>query len=184
MKKIVIAVVVVGLLSVAGTALAKPGKGQKGAYPSNGVCWQMNQAGGPQAWKDRPMFQGQGQGQAFGQGRQQGNFGGKQRMSKMDGTGRMGGMRGWNAADMPEDIRSKANELAKLHIDLRDTLSRTPIDRAKATELYGKITQLRQEIGTWAFGQRMNRIEEFRKQQELNRTVPPTAPAKPAPTNS
>ena len=161
MKKVVIAVLVVGLLSVAGTAMAKNNRGQKGYLPPNGACWQQtNPAGDPMGGKGCHMFQGQGRQKGPGYAR--------------------GGMRGWNVADMPEDIRAKANELAKLQIDLRDVLSRTPIDRAKATELHGKTMQLRQEVGAWAFGQKMNRIEEFRKQQELNRTVTPGTPA-PAP---
>ena len=65
---------------------------------------------------------------------------------------------------MPEDIRAKANELEKLRIDLRDALSRTPIDRGAATRLHNRAMQLEQEIGMWAFGERMDRIEAFRNQ--------------------
>ena len=159
MKKVVIAVLFLGMLSVAGTATAKDNKRQKGFLPSDGTCWQQqNQAGSPMGAKGCPMFRGQGRQKGFGCAR----------------DGRMGRY----AADMPEEIRAKANELAKLRVDLRDVLSRTPIDRGKATELHGKMMQLRQEVETWAFGQKMSRIEEFRKQQDLNRTgTPGPAPA-------
>ena len=42
--------------------------------------------------------------------------------------------------------------------------------------------QLEQEIETWFFGERMNRIEELHRQQERNRSAAPT-PSKPASAN-
>ena len=50
-------------------------------------------------------------------------------------------------ADLPDEIRTKMTDLAKLKIDMKDTLSRNPVDRAKATEIHGKMATLRQEIG-------------------------------------
>ena len=89
------------------------------------------------------------------------------------------GRMGWNAVDMPEALRAKAVEMEKLHVDLRDVLSRTPIDRDKALELHGRIVQIHQEIGAWRFAQRLEAIDSFRRQQELNRAVPPGQPAAP-----
>ena len=127
-----------------------------------------------------PMFQGRdGWGPCFMQDCQPGHFVGKGRMGRMDDGW------GWNAPNMPEDIRAKANELAKLRIDMRDALSRSPIDRAAAARLHDREMQLEQEIETWFFEERMNRIEAFREQQERSRSAAPTAPApnKPAEAN-
>ncbi|MBR1673273.1 MAG: hypothetical protein IJ702_10135 [Fretibacterium sp.] len=77
------------------------------------------------------------------------------------------------APDMPQEIRVKAVEAAKLRIDLEDVLSQAPIDRAKASDLHSQIMKLDQEVEAWRFNQRLDHIEDFRKQQELNRTVPP-----------
>ena len=163
MKKIVIAVLVAGLLSAAGTAIARGCRGQRGGCYDDGIgnCWQTNRTEDPMAGDGCPGFQGgDGWGQCFVQDCRR-EFGGRGWMGRM---GEMGDGWGWNAADMPEDIRAKANELEKLRIDLRDALSRTPIDRAAATRLHNRAMQLEQEIGMWAFGERMDRIEAFRNQ--------------------
>ena len=163
MKKVVIAVLVAGLLSAAGTAMARGCRGQRGGCYDDGIgnCWQTNRAEDPMAKDGCPGFQGEdGWGQCFMQDCRR-DFGWRGRMGRMGNRGC-----GWgrNAADMPEDIRAKVNELEKLRFDLRDALSRTPIDRDAAAKLHNRAMQLEQEIGTWAFGERMNRIEAFRNQ--------------------
>lgn len=85
------------------------------------------------------------------------------------------------APDMPEDVKAKAVEAAKLRIDLEAALSAQPIDRAKAVEIFGQLKKAEQEVELWMFGKKIDRIEAFRKQQELNRNVPPAPPAPPAP---
>lgn len=97
-----------------------------------------------------------------------------------------GGFRGMNfTPDMPQEIREKAAELAKLRVDLEEAISSDPINKAKALETHAKMQKLEQEIGAWRFAQKLERMEEFRKQMKLNREVPP-APvkeeAKDAPT--
>lgn len=156
MKKLVIAVLVVSLLGTAGTAMARGCRGHRGGCYDDGIgnCLQLELSNG------RDLRQGR----------------------HPDCIGGMDGMRGRYASNMPEDIRAKANELAKLRIDLRDALSRSPIDRAAATRLHDRAMQLEQEIETWFFGERMNRIEEFRRQQERNRSAAPT-PSNPASAN-
>ena len=156
MKKVVIAVLVVSLLGTAGTAMARDSRRHRGGCYDDGIgnCLQ------PELSNGRDLRQGR----------------------HPDCIGGMDGMRDRYASNMPEDIRAKANELAKLRIDLRDTLSRSPIDRAAATRLHDRAMQLEQEIETWFFGERMNRIEEFRRQQEQNRSAAPT-PSKPAAAN-
>jgi hypothetical protein len=65
--------------------------------------------------------------------------------------------------DAPEEIRSKMSELAKLRIDMRDALSRRPIDRGRASEVFEKMMTLRREIGSWAFNRRLDALEERQK---------------------
>ena len=84
------------------------------------------------------------------------------------------------APDMPEEIRAIVVEVAKLKIDLHAEMSKKPIDKAKALEIFGKIQKAEQEVEVWKFGQRLERIEAFRKKMELNRNVPP-APKAEAP---
>ncbi|MCR4818536.1 MAG: hypothetical protein K5841_06225 [Fretibacterium sp.] len=72
--------------------------------------------------------------------------------------------RGDFSRDMPQEIRAKTVEAAKLRIDLEDVLSRRPLDRKKAVELNSQIDSLRQEIRTWRFQQKLDRIEEFNRQ--------------------
>ena len=69
--------------------------------------------------------------------------------------------RGMFSPDMPQEIRAKAVEAAKLRIDLEDVLSQKPLNKDKAVELNGQISKLGQEIQAWRFEQKLNRIEEF-----------------------
>jgi hypothetical protein len=84
------------------------------------------------------------------------------------------------APDMPEEIKAKVVEAAKLKIDLDAALSARPIDKAEALEIFAQIQKAEQEVDAWKFGKRIERIEEFRKQLEINRNVPP-APKPEAP---
>ena len=87
------------------------------------------------------------------------------------------------APDMPEEIRAKAVEAAKLRIDLEAVFAAKPIDKAKAMEIFGKIQQTENEVKMWKFGKRLEMMEAFRNQRELNSNVPPApkAPEAPAP---
>ena len=64
---------------------------------------------------------------------------------------------------MPQEIRAKAVEAAKLRIDLENVLSQKPLNREKAIELNEQIGKLKQEIKAWRFEQKLDRIEEFNK---------------------
>lgn len=81
------------------------------------------------------------------------------------------------APDMPEEIRAKAVEAAKLRIDLEAVFSAKTLDKAKAMEIFSKIQQAENEVRTWRFSKRLERMEAFRTQRELNRNVPPAPPA-------
>ena len=71
--------------------------------------------------------------------------------------------RGRFSPDMPQEVRAKVVEAAKLRIDLEEVLSQKPLNREKALELNGKISKLKQEIRAWRFEQKLDRIEEFNK---------------------
>lgn len=83
--------------------------------------------------------------------------------------------------DMPEEIRAKAVEAAKLRIDLEAALSTRPVDKAKALEIFAKVQQAENEIEAWKFSKRIDMMEAFRTQRELNRkkfdAPKPEAPA-------
>lgn len=162
MKKVVIAVLVVSLLGTAGTAMAWGCRRHRGGCYDDGIGNCLH----PELSNGRDLRQGPY----------------RECMGGADGMYGLDGMRGRYASNMPEDIRTRANELAKLRIDMRDALSRSPIDRAAATRLHDRAMQLEQEIETWFFGERMNRIEELRRQQERNRSSAPT-PSNPASAN-
>lgn len=88
-----------------------------------------------------------------------------------------GGRRGMNfTPDMPAEIREKATELAKLRIDLEEAMSSKPVNKAKALDTFAKIQKVEQEINSWRFAQKLERIEEFRKHRELNKKIPPARP--------
>lgn len=71
--------------------------------------------------------------------------------------------------EMPKEIRAIAVEVAKLRIDLDEALHANPMDKAKAFEIHDKIMKLEQDVERWKFVKRVDRIEAFRKQRELNR---------------
>ena len=74
------------------------------------------------------------------------------------------GMRGqgrliWQ--NVPDDIRSKSTERAKLRLELHETMGRRPVDRAKALELRNQMRKLSQELSDWRFNQRLDFIEKI-----------------------
>ncbi len=180
LKKLVIAVLVIGTLSVAGLAFAHPMQG-------NGYCGPMGPFAGyhhmgqwngdnmpPVPWagsgapcrcgQNAPMggqmgghhFNGQGFGHrggpAFGQQGFRGPRGGQFQQ------------RGKFFTDMPEEIRAKTVEVEKLRIDLDNVLSQKPLNRNKAVELEGQIGKLHQDIRAWRFGQMLDHIEASDKE--------------------
>ena len=55
-----------------------------------------------------------------------------------------------------------------------------PLNKEKALDVHAKMQKVEQEIEAWRFAQKLERIEAFQKQRELNRNVPPARP-EPAP---
>lgn len=93
-----------------------------------------------------------------------------------------GGHRGHGfAPDMPKEIREKAVELAKLHVDLEEALTSRPVNKAKALDVHAKIQRLEAEIEAWRFAQRLDQMENQKIQRELNKRIAPKPLPKPAP---
>ena len=65
--------------------------------------------------------------------------------------------------DMPKEIREKSAELAKLRIDLEEAMTSRPLNKEKALEVHAKIQKVKQEIETWRFTRRLERIEARQK---------------------
>ncbi len=65
--------------------------------------------------------------------------------------------------DMPKEIREKAAELAKLRIDLEEAMTSRPINKEKALDVHAKMQKVQQEIETWRFTRRLERIEARQK---------------------
>ena len=171
MKKVLAIVLVVCVVCGAAAAFAQPRKVQNVENREHRNQQQLN----------HPDLDGQGQPGMF-QPRQfrqpDGNFEGH---GPRGFEGRCRGPRGMNfTPDMPKEIREKAVELAKLRVDLEEAMSSEPINKAKALDTYAKMQKLEQEIDAWRFAQKLERIEEFKKQRELNKKIPP-APMQPKP---
>ncbi|MBR6902157.1 MAG: hypothetical protein IKN30_08900 [Synergistaceae bacterium] len=152
MKKVLAVLLTVCVVFVAGAAFAQQGR--------NNNCTQEFR--GPQF--NRQNFNGQ-----------RGNFqnspanfeGCSPDFGPRNGNGRMGGMN--FTPDMPKEIREKAADLAKLRIDLEEALSSRPVNKAKALDVHSKMQKIQNEIDTWRFQKRLERIEEFQEKRELNK---------------
>ena len=198
MKKVLAVVAVIAVVCVAGAAFAQPKAREQGRrMPPQMMQAQpgqhIDQRQGEQVVQNMPNphvdqrnnpkfageseYQPKGRGEGKGRPEMPGDFGGQGRKcgcGRGRGNGRM-----MFAPDMPEEIKAKAVEAAKLRIDLDAALSAKPINKAKAMEIFSAIQKAEQEVKAWRFSKRIEQIEAFRKQMELNRNVPP-APA-PAP---
>ena len=168
MKKTIAAVTVIVVLGLAGVAVAERHRDDgRWRRDGDGAC-RMGQRG------DMDMGRHDGdRSSGYRQGREDRDYmrhGGMDRMGGQAGCDMMG--MGGMSKNVPDDVRAKMVELAKLKIDMRDALTRNPVDRAKATEVHGKMAALRQEIGAWRFNQRLDDIERRQKEMELNRKVP------------
>ena len=172
MKKVLAVVCVVCVVCAAGAALAQPrSRGENRPVPPQ----LQKEFTGEQGHLDlrRPEQRFSSSEEFRGCPRmQQGRFEGR----------RHGGDKGMMfTPDMPEEIRAKAVDAEKLRIDLRAAFAKKPLDKAEILDLFAKIQKAENEVEAWKFAQRVDRFEEFQKQQELNKTVPPApAPAEKA----
>ena len=138
MKKVLAVVAIVCVMSVAGAAFAQQ-NGHNGRQPMNRHMQNVSR-------DFRPGQPGQS---ARGEIR----CPGRERMRKAP----------MFTPDMPQEIREKAAELAKLRIDLKEAMTSRPLNKEKAIEVHAKMQKLKQEIATWRFTQRLERIEAMQK---------------------
>ena len=160
MKKLLAVIAVVTVVCAAGAAFAKT----HGHDESRRMPHQIQQDfSGEREPRDQRRPEGfDGAGCRFGRGHKPGKLG--------------------ITPDMPEEIRAKVVEAAKLKIDLEAVFAAKPLDKAKAMDIFGKIQQAENEVKMWKFGKRLEMMEAFRTQKELNRKIPPAhKPEKPAP---
>ncbi len=192
MNGTIAAVVCAAVLLTAGSALAWGGRGGKATGGQQGMMNQQNaqtqfqpgqrmmnpgmnpRMAGPMA--NRQMM---GRGGNFGgrcaAGNQQqmmgrrGSFGnnrglqetaddgpqGKLRQRRQDGNGA--------SVEIPQEIKDKQTEMAKLSLEMRNEMGKKPIDRTKIEELYKKRVELRNELSGWRMQQRLDMIEKLQK---------------------
>lgn len=171
MKKVIAVVAVVCIMFAAGSALAQQREHRNQQ--------QMNH---PQIMRNAPEFPGRGPRPMNASG----DFRGPRGDFRPEFDGRHCGSEGRGhrghmfTPDMPKEIREKATELAKLRVDLEEAMTSRPLNKEKALDVHAKMQKLEQEIDAWRFAQKLERIEAFQKQRELNRNVPPARP-EPAP---
>ncbi len=162
MKKVLAVIAVVAVVCVAGAAFAQTrGHEQARRMPPQ----LQKEFSGERGHLDQRM-----PGQRFG--RAEDCDGNREFCGRGHRSGRLG-----IAPDMPEEIRAKAVEAAKLRIDLEAVLSAKPLDKEKAMEVFSKIQQAENEVRMWRFSKRLERMEAFMTQRELNRNVPPATQA-------
>ena len=164
MKKVLAAVCVVCVMCVAGAAIAQPDvkrehrNQQTANHPEiSRNVQERSPRWLPSSWDRCGDFRP--------------GFDGRHMPCGFDGRGEHRGPK--FTPDMPKEIREKAVDLAKLRVDLEEALTSRPMNKAKALEVYAKMQKLEQDIDTWRFEQKLERIEAMQRQRELNRKVPP-----------
>ena len=76
--------------------------------------------------------------------------------------------------DMPQEIRDKTAELAKLRIDLEEAMTSRPLNKQKALDVHAKIQKVKMELASWRFAKRLERLEA--RQKDKNFQNEPDAP--------
>lgn len=69
----------------------------------------------------------------------------------------------WGAIEIPQEIRDKQTEMAKLSIEMRNEMGKNPINRSAIEELYKKRMELRNELSGWRMQQRLDMMEKLQK---------------------
>lgn len=152
MKKVLAVLLTVCVVFVAGAAFAQQGRNNNGTQEFRGPQFNRQNFNGQRGNFQNSPANFEGCSPDFG---------------PRNGNGRMGGMN--FTPDMPKEIREKAADLAKLRIDLEEALSSRPVNKAKALDVHSKMQKIQNEIDTWRFQKRLERIEEFQEKRELNK---------------
>ena len=174
MKKILAVVAVLCVVCVAGSAFAQQEGQPKKRLDQRMMPRFAQSMPAQQPGQFRPCRCGEARGAEFdGRG---------PRGAEFDGRGPREHRGLQFAPDMPEEIKAKVVEAAKLHIDLDAALSAKPIDKAKALEVFGQLQKTEQEIEAWKFAKKIEMIEAFRaKKVHPALREPKPAPKAPAP---
>ena len=154
MKKMngtIAAVVCAAVLLTAGSALAWGGRGGKAMGGQQGMMNQQNA---------QTQFQ---PGQRMMNPGMAGPLGNRQMMGRRGNFGNSGRMGMWASVEIPQEIKDKQTEMAKLSLEMRNEMGKKPIDRTKIDELYKKRVELRNELSAWRFQQRLDMIEKLQK---------------------
>ena len=174
MKKMngtIAAIVCAAVLLTAGSALAWGGRGGNAMGGQQGMMNRQN----AQSWCQAAPGQGMmNPGMAGPMGNRQmmgrrGNYenncpaGSQQMMGRMGNFANGGRMGMWASVEIPQEIRDKQTEMAKLSLEMRNEMGKKPIDRTKIEELYKKRVELRNELSGWRFQQKLNLIEKLQK---------------------
>ncbi len=189
MNGTIAAVVCAAVLLTAGSALAWGGRGGKAMVGQQGMMNQQNaqtwcQAAPGQGMMNPGMAGPLGNRQMMGRrgnfgnncpaGSRQmmgrmGNFGNtdpagsRQMMGRRGNFGNSGRMGMWASVEIPQEIKDKQTEMAKLSLEMRNEMGKKPIDRTKIEDLYKKRVELRNELSGWRFQQRLDLIEKLQK---------------------
>lgn len=83
--------------------------------------------------------------------------------------------------DMPDEIRTKKADAAKLRIDLDNIMTKKPLDKAKALEVYKKLAELETEVRVWRFSKKLDRIEKLEAARKAGKPAPENAEPQPEP---
>ena len=87
--------------------------------------------------------------------------------------------------DMPDEIRAKKADAAKLRIDLDNIMTKKPLDKAKALEVYKKLAELETEVRVWRFSNKLDRLEKLEAARKAGKSAPENAaPENAAPENA
>ena len=77
--------------------------------------------------------------------------------------------------DMPDEIRAKKADAAKLRIDLDNIMTKKPLDKAKALEVYKKLAELETEVRVWRFSNKLDRLEKLEAARKAGKSAPENA---------
>ena len=167
MNGTIAAVVCAAVLLTAGSALAWGGRGGKAMVGQQGMMNQQNaqtQFQQGQRMMNPGMAGPMGNRQMMGR---RGNFGNncpagsRQMMGRRGNFGNSGRMGMWASVEIPQEIKDKQTEMAKLSLEMRNEMGKKPIDRTKIEDLYKKRVELRNELSGWRFQQKLNMIEKL-----------------------
>ena len=155
MNGTIAAVVCAAVLLTAGSALAWGGRGGKATGGQQGM---MNQQNAQTQFQPGQRMMNPGMNP-----RMAGPMANQQMMGRRGNFGNGGRMGMWASVEIPQEIKDKQTEMAKLSLEMRNEMGKKPIDRTKIEELYKKRVELRNELSGWRMQQRLDMIEKLQK---------------------